>query len=140
MSNIILGEKSKEEEGYYENAVDTLSRLGKVKIGWFSTKYLPTNEKMRVNFYYVLKEYASTLMKCYEEQNWAAIADLPREENGTAYQLKIYHVDSKKHISLQIIEARTGSDGGYFNIVPPILYFEEEAEKRFADIEKLFEK
>lgn len=137
MNNVIIGEKGGPKEGYYESAVDVLVRLEKLKIKWFSTKFLPTNEKLKTRYYYVLRQYARDLLDSYTKCDWDAISNLPREKEGTAYQLKINYIPSKKLVALQVIEARTGSDGGYFNITPPILYFEEEAEKIFPNIEKL---
>lgn len=139
-NNIVYGGKGGDKPGYYESAVDVLKRLGKIKIGFFGSKYLPTQEKHRRDFYYVTREHAENMLKYFEQQDWDAIATLPREKDGTSCQLKIDHVDSGKYISAQVVEARAGSDGGYFNITPAVLFFDEEAEKRMPGMSKLFEK
>lgn len=139
-NNIIIGQKGGNKPGYYESAIDVLDRLNKFKSGWFlgfGSKYIPTNEKLKRSFYYVTREHAENLVNFYEQCDWASIKNLPRQKDGTAYQLKIDYVPSGKFIGIQIIEARTGSDGGYFNISPPILYFDEEAIKIFPDIKQL---
>lgn len=103
----------------------------------FIMKYPKTGESYTINLIYFRREYINQVADCISKLDFDSLAEIPSEKDNCAFQLECIYTKSGSVFGMQIVEARVGSDGGYFTVSPAVVLFDDLGEKAFTLLKRV---